>query len=143
MFLGVNLTNLEASYIAGLIDGEGTITFCVQGPEEYHYSVKLSISNTSFKLLQWVKESTGVGNIYETSYIKPRHKQGHNWILNGKKAQDFIGKIIDYLILKKPQAKLARSINLSSYQFSGVPVKERNKRLMYLSMMRKLNKRGR
>jgi intein/homing endonuclease len=136
------LNKLDLSYLAGLIDGEGTITFCVQGPKPYHMSIKVSISNTSLPLLQKVKEITKTGHI-GSNYIKekPRYKQGHNWTLNGRKAQKFLKKIVSFLKLKGPQAELALQISLN-YQYSEVTKEEKRLRLKLLPLMRKLNKRG-
>jgi len=57
------LKPVDASYIAALIDGEGTITLMRAHKDEYR-QVHVSISNCDKKLLDWVaKKSRSRKNI--------------------------------------------------------------------------------
>ena len=56
------LTESDAAYIAGLVDGEGTVTLIRKHKNE-HRQLSLSISSTELPLLDFVKSATGVGKI--------------------------------------------------------------------------------
>ncbi len=56
------LSTEDAAYIAGLIDGEGTITLTRLHVGE-HRRLVLSISNNDRRLLEFVKSSVGGGKI--------------------------------------------------------------------------------
>lgn len=50
----------EAAYIAGLVDGEGTITLTRKHAAE-NRQLGLTISNTEIDLLEFVKSAVGAG----------------------------------------------------------------------------------
>ena len=56
------LTAVEAAYIAGLVDGEGTITLTRYHRNETRRLV-VCISNNEINLLQFVFEAAGAGRI--------------------------------------------------------------------------------
>ena len=56
------LSNIDAAYIAGLIDGEGTITLGRKHRRDNRQLV-ISISSNELELLQYVLTVSGVGKI--------------------------------------------------------------------------------
>lgn len=56
------LSATDAAYLAGLVDGEGTIGLTHRHAHENRQLV-LSIANTEAGILQWVRERTGIGKI--------------------------------------------------------------------------------
>ena len=52
------LSPTDTAYIAGLIDGEGTVTLCRKHRNENH-QLAISISNTEIELLDYVLEAIG------------------------------------------------------------------------------------
>lgn len=52
----------EKSYLAGIIDGEGSIMLTRFHKSEYH-SPCISIASTDLELLEWVKSTVGSGKI--------------------------------------------------------------------------------
>lgn len=58
------LSATDAAYIAGLIDGEGTVTLTRKHLNENHQlAVSISISNTDLSLLHYVRDAIGAGKI--------------------------------------------------------------------------------
>ncbi|WP_018231860.1 LAGLIDADG family homing endonuclease [Thioalkalivibrio thiocyanodenitrificans] len=57
-----DLAAIHAAYIAGLIDGEGTITLTRKHRNE-NRQLAVTISSTERNLLEFVKETLGVGKI--------------------------------------------------------------------------------
>ena len=66
------LTRADKAYIAGLIDGEGTITLTRIHKNEYR-QLCVSISSNEISLLDFVRSSTGVGKITNKRTSKPHH----------------------------------------------------------------------
>ena len=56
------LSSVDAAYIAGLIDGEGTVTLTRLHTKENRRLV-VSIANTEIQLLKFVHEQFGAGKI--------------------------------------------------------------------------------
>lgn len=109
----------EISYIAGLIDGEGTITLSRNHPGEFRSPV-LSMSNTSQELLDVMTNAFG-GSISIQRKTKQHHTQAWNWRVTGRKAIDAIRIILPYLRHpeKKRRAKLIRDTYLSVTSRNG------------------------
>lgn len=102
------LSITEASYIAGILDGEGhiTITSC-QRRGKQKLNCVVGVSNNSNELLNWIKEKTGCGNIYHRSRF---HNEGCVWTVSGKyQIISLLKQLVPYLIIKKEQALLAVS----------------------------------
>jgi hypothetical protein len=61
----MNLTEQEKGYIAGLIDGEGTIgmgkTFQANGDRKLRYRLRLTITTTNSNLTIWFTDKLGIG----------------------------------------------------------------------------------
>jgi hypothetical protein len=57
-----SLSSTDAAYIAGLVDGEGTVTLSRRHAHDRRQLV-VSIANTELQLLQFVLRSVGAGKI--------------------------------------------------------------------------------
>jgi hypothetical protein len=66
------LTPEDAAYIAGLIDGEGTITL-TQGHRRENRRLVVSVSNTEIALLKFIKENAGAGRITRKRTSSKKH----------------------------------------------------------------------
>lgn len=106
-----DLSETDAAYLAGLIDGEGCISVtrtatnaaakgCRRG---FAYRSSMAMNLTDLNLLTWAKEVTGVGK------ISPRKVSGNRrsawcWAVWSKEASALVQAIRPYLKLKGPQA---------------------------------------
>jgi hypothetical protein len=101
----------DLAYMAGIIDGEGSIGFYknyINTIHEWHYNTRLSITNTDLALINWLQD-TFSGKIYVIPPDKNHlgKKPVYRWHLNKK--QEILNLLIDilpYLRLKKLQAEL-------------------------------------
>ena len=95
------LSDAEAGYIAGLIDGEGSISL-LNGRW-----LQLRIYNSHLGMLNWVKAT--VGGIVCRGKTPPsaKHKQGYFWVLSMRRAVPFLGIVLRYLIIKRRHAEIA------------------------------------
>lgn len=104
----LNLTETEKAYLAGLIDGEGSIHFALNTGETI--IPKISISNSNTEVLEWCRNKIGRGYI---STLSPHsfegsfHRQTHQFIIQAKPTiLPVLEAIFPFLIIKKKQAKL-------------------------------------
>jgi len=68
----LKFSNEEAAYLAGLIDGEGTVTL-TQRDKQRQRTIVISIANTERQLLDYAKTVIGVGNISSKRVMNPNH----------------------------------------------------------------------
>jgi|SRR3990172_5298428 len=99
-----DLTIPQAAYMAGLIDGEGSIMIYRRGKGA---AMRVTVANTSRVLLDWCSETCGVGNIVTTKPKREQHKPGGMWLVNSQAAASLLQQIRPYLVIKAKQADLA------------------------------------
>lgn len=101
------LTPERAAYLAGLIDGEGTITLTrIQRHENRRLVV--SISNNDASLLTFVRETVGAGKITTKRIYSPRHAPSFTYQLWSRQALQLLRQISPYLrTYKAERAALA------------------------------------
>lgn len=93
------------AYIAGYIDGEGTID-TAQNKNRENPSFRVRIGNTHLETLKLIKEFFGLGNIHKLKPSPGATKDYYQWIASARLDVVFIlKKIIPYLIEKKERAK--------------------------------------
>ncbi|MBA7652200.1 hypothetical protein ES703_60030 [subsurface metagenome] len=103
-----HLTDTEAAYIAGIIDGEGSfsvhLTFRIYHP---NVGLSLSITNTSLDLIEWFRAKLKANQKYlyrnrcvgsKTTYVIAISQRAH--------LQKIIPRIFQFLIVKKRLATL-------------------------------------
>ena len=102
----MNLTNEELAYMAGIVDGEGTITINSQGGIRYNrnFIPILCVYNNKRQLMDWIQERFP-GPIYSRPGRKPGHSESHQWMAMGKTAVQYITLIKPYLVIKVEQAE--------------------------------------
>jgi len=100
------LTITEKAYLAGIVDGEGTITLSRQHKNQTP-SPQVSISNNNLDLLEYIKNITNCGIICPKKKYKPHHQQSWHWQTRSVSDSLFILKEIQpFLLVKKTQADL-------------------------------------
>lgn len=100
---------MNLDYLAGLIDGEGTLSF-MSSPRHKRTSIVhrpyLSISNTSRELLLQVVESLDCGSIICHGARDPKkHRTAYSFRLNGPRLYPVLHSLRDRLHLKRPQCE--------------------------------------
>lgn len=106
------LTEIEKAYIAGILDGEGSIMLTTLHKNQTPSPV-VAIASTDKELLDWLKEKIG-GSIC----IKPPRKETHNvswdWKIAHNLALEFLKDILPYMRI---QRKIRRAeLLLSEYK---------------------------
>lgn len=124
----------DLAYIAGLLDGEGTISISNQ----LYLSVR--IRNTNREVLQWIQSLIEAGNIYAD---RRAPIPCYSLEFNSNKAVAFLNPLMPYIRIKKPQTKLAFEFQQrQSGLTSGTPLtdREKQKRQALYYQMSLLNK---
>jgi len=86
----------DAAYIAGLIDGEGTITLSREHRNEDRRLV-VNIASTERCLLQFVAECTGCRKITNKSIASDRHTPSFAYRLTNRQALELLRQVQPYL----------------------------------------------
>jgi len=90
------LTVGEAAYLAGVVDGEGTITLTRMHRGENRRPV-VSISSTELPLLLYVKSVVGAGRITRKACVRSCHSPSYAYILLSRQALLLLRQISQYL----------------------------------------------
>lgn len=130
------MSDVEAAYLAGVIDGEGTIMLYKANTVR----LRLVVANTKMALLEWCKEHTAVGSIVVKAHANPRHSDSGTWQANAHAAEGVVAQIRPYLVIKAEQADLALDFQHRRLQPELRADKEWQE--AYRLTMRKLNARG-
>ena len=94
------LRAVEAAYIAGLIDGEGTITLTQEHRNERRRLV-VSISNTEKQLLEFVQTAVGAGRITNKRTYRAKHTPSFTYKITNRQALELLRQIQPYLLSYK------------------------------------------
>jgi hypothetical protein len=105
------LPPVQVAYLAGLIDGEGTITLTRVHRYENRRLV-VSISNNDRSLLDFVRASIGAGRITTKRTYSARHARSFTYQISSRQALDLLRQVVPYL--KTYRAKRAQ-LALSEY----------------------------
>jgi len=104
----------DRAYIAGVIDGEGSIML-TRFHKNQHPAPCISISSTSHELLLWIKHKTGLGKITSKKNYNPGiHKDSYTYVIKHNEAISLLELIEPYLIIK--QKKLRAKLILDEYK---------------------------
>ena len=90
------LSDHDAAYLAGLIDGEGTIALSRRHARENRQLV-VTISSTESELLDWVRRSLGAGKITRKSVSASHHAPGLTYAIANRQALEVLAQVAPYL----------------------------------------------
>lgn len=99
------LTPTQAAYIAGFLDGEGSIMLINQSHERI--GLRVTFTNCDPGIMEWLKATTGVGVSVLTRHDEAKHRPAYIMALNTQPAYSLLKQVLPYLIIKKAQAELA------------------------------------
>lgn len=105
------MTNTEKAYIAGIVDGEGSIMLTRFHNNQYH-SPCVSIASTDLELLDWIKSTIGSGKITtKKNYNEIRHKDSYTFTIIYDDAIQLLINIEPYLVISKKKARAQHIIS--------------------------------
>lgn len=146
------------AYIAGIFDGEGSISMTRTHRKYCVVQCSVRIVNTDKRLIKWLEENI------PHSFITRKHHKNNVWsnaeiisIRRQKAIKGFLNKILPYLIVKRRQARLAiewcnkhipykqrlwRKRDSKTGRWLKGPTIGRSWELKYVKEMRRLNQSG-
>lgn len=132
------LCDTDAAYLAGFIDGEGTIMLIVRANESV--GVLLTVANTKSSVITWIMEVTGIGRLHSRPRRSPRHAPTYWWQASSEAAESILKQMRPYLKIKGDQAELALEFqeNLRNPKFKA----DRKLQAGYRERMKAMNRRG-
>lgn len=91
-----SINPVDAAYIAGVIDGEGTITL-TRKHRNKNRQLAISISSTERPLLEFIKATIGVGKITNKATSKAHHSPSFAYAVYNRQALALLAEIQPYL----------------------------------------------
>uniref|UniRef100_A0A6M3XPE8 Putative homing endonuclease n=1 Tax=viral metagenome TaxID=1070528 RepID=A0A6M3XPE8_9ZZZZ len=142
------LTGIEKSYLAGIIDGEGSIGICRRlRRNSIEYRCRMRITNTSEELMNFLEEKFKEQGYYikikrSRDY---RRKPIYEFELGDRLTIKFLTEVLPYLIIKKKQAenaiKLKETYN-GYVRHKSIPTEVTKIREECYVLQKQLNQRG-
>lgn len=102
-----HLTEEEASYLAGIIDGEGSLSIPVSWRRKEYpgITISLSISNTNLELIEWIQEKLNLQTKYRKRVPQPGSKTTYSiQVSHRAHLKIVLSRILSYLIVKRELA---------------------------------------
>jgi hypothetical protein len=91
-----SINQSDAAYIAGLIDGEGTVTLTRKHANE-NRQLAITISNTERQLLEYTKQTVGAGKITNKRTTRSNHTPSYTYAVYNRQALTLLGQIRPYM----------------------------------------------
>ncbi len=95
----MKLSDIEAAYVAGIIDGEGSIQFTRNRKSRWP-SPAVSVASTDRELLEWLRSRIG-GTIIQKRTYSPTHSRSFDWKLTDRRALQFLKLVRPFLVIKR------------------------------------------
>jgi hypothetical protein len=95
----VQLSDIEAAYAAGILDGEGSI--CLSRVHSSRWpSPTVSVASTDRELLDWLRSRVG-GTIIQKRTYQPQHSRSYDWKLTDRRALSFLEIVRPFLVIQR------------------------------------------
>ena len=91
------LSAQTAANVAGLIDGEGTVTLCRRHSNE-HRRLVVSVANTELPILQFLLDHIGSGKITNKRIASPQHTPSFCYSVSNRQALALLEQVTPYLL---------------------------------------------
>jgi hypothetical protein len=108
----VRLTDTECAYIAGIIDGEGSISLqrsTARSSAAYFYPL-VRVANTDKALIEWLHGKVGKGHAGYTTRSHLGCKDCYHWALASNEAIALLELVRPYLVVKALRADVVLAI---------------------------------
>jgi LAGLIDADG-like domain len=131
------LTATDAAYLAGIIDGEGSVILYMRRDV---VALRVTVANTSRPLLERIQAATGIGDVHQQRAESATHRASFSWRCNAEAAESLLAQLRPFLFLKTAQADLAFATQARLRD--PAQKADRSWHLLACEQMRALNRRG-
>ena len=145
----------DLAYIAGFLDGEGTISIIrvkrkdrVRTYKNPYFRPIVVINNTNREVLEWIAAVFGVGKIDIAHKQTDKRKTCYRWIVGNRVAINIARALHPYLRIKRLQAEIlfeyeeASTSDVNPYGSLGIPSNIIDTRNSLVDRLRVENQRG-
>jgi hypothetical protein len=98
---------IDWARLAAYIDGEGCIQCKLSSGSRNHSSMKVCVSNTDVRLLNWLQETFGGKINYAVGNKETGRRKVWRWELFNDQAEAVLNSCMEFFIVKKDQAEIA------------------------------------
>ena len=99
------LSERDAAYLAGIVDGEGSVMLFQRSKDSI--SSRVCVVNTNKDICYWILKKTGVGYVGARYDGDEKRKKVWTWLTGGHNASKVLVQINPYMIIKRKQANMA------------------------------------
>jgi len=134
----------DLAYIAGIVDGEGTVGIARMRRKEsksWTYTLRVSVQMSAEFIARWLQFSFG-GRVYPRRWSGQNWKAQYQWVISGEEAGGFLKAILPYLRLKRAQAELVFRFMEIKGKGQRANAFERYIQELHYQEIKKLNRRG-
>lgn len=110
------LSETEKAYLAGILDGEGSISLArshARSSAKYVYPL-VRIANTDKKLISWIRKRIPIGHAGYVSKIHKKCKDVYHVAWASTEAVCILQELLPYLVCKKFRAEVAIQVWLEN-----------------------------
>lgn len=135
------ISQTDLAYLAGIVDGEGTISCSITTTKKNHKALhkQLSIFNTNLMLISWITSRFG-GKVF-SRVRSSKWKEEHQVKWSATEAVVILKALLPYLVIKREQAELFIALH-ETKNVSGVTSEVQDYRVNLVSRIQELNQRG-
>lgn len=100
-------TDLDRAYLAGLIDGEGSIHIVMMNRQKIYLSPRVAIGMTELDCVRWAFKTFPGGRLYLDVTVAGENNRNQNRVdWTGTQAEPLLKEVYPFLKLKAPQAEI-------------------------------------
>lgn len=100
----------EAAYLAGIIDGEGSISMGRNSRKtRWRWRIIIIVVNCNRKLIEWLHKEWGGSVLFDIDKGLNRRPQ-HRWVVTSNAARRVISAAMPFLIIKRERAGWATEV---------------------------------
>lgn len=138
-----SLTELEKAYLAGIVDGEGSVTVFHQA-NTGGFQLRVSICSTSRSFIEWLSEKLGKNIFTDTHKYRKGSKVKDLYQVNthGNEAQDLLRQLLPYMIIKKNHALISLEFPCCTFRGHRYTREERLQQAICSVRLTEINKKG-
>jgi hypothetical protein len=134
----------DRAWLAGIVDGEGTITLCPNSNGIGIGYISISIGMTHVATIRHIRSLTGHGMFVMSVPKNPKHRTCYYWTVRCKQAAAVLRKLLPFLVTKKKQALLALQFDALMMPIGKrIPARNRQQRHTLAIRWKLLNQKGR
>jgi|GEM_PF-5722172 len=143
------LTPTQRAYIAGILDSDGCISISRSWARGMAYSISISVANTKVEILNWLQETTGLGEVkvfdcatQKMRWNRPNLKTLYIWRLFSNNIRIVLPQVVKYLVGKREQGEIMIKWLENPRRGRQLTEKDKKEKNEMWLRMKTLNKRG-